>query len=129
MSDSSLSPDMISWELLDRYCAGEGSQDEQRYVRSYLVSHPAQKTVVAALAKALRRSQEQLTPDDTATLLVAARARLARRVSLRTRLHDQASDRLGHAVAALLDVRTDALSAEEVEELQRMIDAAKREGR
>jgi len=119
--------ELPAWELLDRYHAGDATPEERAVVDEYLAAHPVVASTLGAVTQRLRRSLAGAP--SVATMLAAAHERLALRTSLRQRAGVHLTGRLEHAMATLLDSTDTQLSESEVEELRRLIDSAREEGR
>ena len=129
MDDHTQSPIGPEWELLDRYHAGEATAAEVAQVEAYLAEHPHARRALAAVTEAVRGQDAHATPAPVQRMLAAMHERIARTTVLRRLTGKRHEGRLDHAIAALLNVEDAALSPDEARELQKLIDAAKEEGR
>jgi hypothetical protein len=129
MRDLSRTPDVPAWDLLDRYYAGEATDLEQDRLDAYFAAHPDRRSVLDALAHVIRRQAGPAMATSVRSMLSAAHQRIAQSLGVRPAIRRAEYGRFEYAVAALLDVEDTGLTPEQMDELRRMIDSAREEGR
>jgi hypothetical protein len=129
MHELSSSDIPVSWDLLDRYYAGEVTSEEARLVRAYLSTRPDHERVLGQLLGAVRRSSADVRPANVAAMLAAVHERIAPSAILRRVVRTLFDGSVERAVAALLALDDTQLSAMDIEHLRQLINQAKQEGR
>lgn len=128
MNEVSPSAD-LSWELLDRYYAGDSTPEETAAVHNYLVSHPEHGRVIDRLRSAMSLTVANAQPANISAMLAAVHDRITPNAVLRRLVRTLFDGSVDRAVAALLTLDDPQLNDLDIERLRQLIDQAKREGR
>jgi hypothetical protein len=118
----------LSWELLDRYYAGEATVDEATAIRAHFADRPEASIIINSLVDTLHKGMSPPSIE-VATMLSAAHERMLPHTVLRNVVRTFFDGSFERAVAALLDVSRVELTDAELADLRLSIRRTKQEGR
>jgi hypothetical protein len=121
--------DDLPWDLLDRYCAGETTPEESARIRSSLTATPDHARLFERLLYTLDQPPSDFRPANVNAMLAAVHQRLGPSAALKRLARTIFESSPDHAVAALLDLDDSALNQGEIQQLQCLIEQAKRKER
>ena len=122
------STDSLSWDLLDRYQAGEASADERARVEAVLGSAHDARQALHAVRRALEPPAETTRPVDIPAMFARLQARLAAGPRLQRAVRQFFDRSPERALAALLELDDAALTPEQTAQVRHLIDRMRQEG-
>jgi anti-sigma factor RsiW len=119
--------DSLSWDLLDRYLAGEASAEERARVEAGLESAPDARWTLHALRQALEPPSGLTRAADVPAMFVRLQARLASRQRFKQAVNQFFGSSPERALAALMELDDAALTPEQTARIRQLIDRIEQE--
>jgi len=119
--------DTLSWDLLDRYCAGEATADEQAQIEAVLRSAHGTRQALQAIQQGLAPSAGAVKSADIPAMFARLQMRLATGSRLKHVVRHFFGSSPERAIAALMELDDAALTAEQVAQIRQIIDRMRRE--